>query len=140
MDKYIENVFTGFDPNIDIKEVRFKIINATMYFFVERNIEKYKALVTRLSSECLKLNESDVSGVGHWTFNSNNFSGKLKALPESYFDDGYTEFEIELLYNSHIRKIECGRLVKDNGSFDEIIYILNDKLYVDRNGYELIFD
>lgn len=140
MNNYIENVFNGLDPNIDIKEVNFKVIKSTMYFFVERNIEETKDLLTRLSSLCLSLNNSEVPGVGHWTFNANKFNGKLKALPESYYDDGYTEFEAELLYNSNARKIECGRLIKNNGSFDEIIYIINDKLYVDRNGYELIFD
>lgn len=139
-------ILNGEDPYIGISEVRFKTIDATMYFFVDKNIEKENALVVRLSDLCTRLNNSEVPGVGHWTFKATTSSDRLRSLPESCLENGYTEFERDLVSNYNVN-VECGRLIRDNGKFDEIVYFVNNpkgsKLkftIIDRNGYELEFE
>ena len=140
----LELILRGEHPEYGIKEVRFNTIDATMYFFITKKANEERDLLIRLSNLCERLNKSEIPGVGHWSMAcGKTFSEILRMLPESYLEDGYTDFEREL-FDNYNADIECGRLIRDNGNFDEIVYKIkinkNKFILVDRNGYELIFD
>ena len=114
------NILNGEHPEYGIEEVRLNNINATAYFF------KFKR---GLCSEDTK--------------------PYLKCLPESYYDDGFTEWEREVFEPFQSIWLRCCRLIRDNGNFDEIVYYSDGKqmidgqykrAFIDRNGYELEFE
>lgn len=120
MKQMLINILNNEHPEYGIEEIRFNKINATAYFFTFKR------------SSCAE-----------------DPKPYLKCLPESYYDDGFTEWEKEVFEPFQRVNLRCCRLIRDNGNFDEIVYYADNnqlvdgeykRVFIDRNGYELIFN
>lgn len=119
MTKDIKKILNGEDADIDIEYVRFNKINADVYFFVIKNgIQKGERI--------------------------------CRFFPKQ----DQTEWENEELNNfANYKGIECAYIIRDNGKFEDFVYHTDGikltgidgitsyrKAWIDRDGYELIFE
>jgi len=119
MTKDIKRILNGEDADIGVEYVRFNKINADVYFFViKTGIQKGERICRLFSTQ------------------------------------DQTEWENEELNNfANYNGLECAYIIRDNGNFEDFVYhtdgikitdidgiTTHRKAWIDRNGYELIFD